>query len=142
MSVKMHGPRREFIARWMMRLEAAGQVLRMAFLGVTAASTLSTALSVMGYQWLAAPALAVGFVATLLFAYVYVDMGVFNRKNREKVDHGNNFARPDMRIDDELTARGIVAAQLGRPLNDDERNATKQELDAAFAEHRNGVDVE
>lgn len=142
MSVKMHGPRRALLARWVMRLEAAGQILRMAFLGVTAASTLSTALSLMDYGFLAPWALGVGVVATLAFAKVYVDGGIYGRKNRERFDHGQNFARPDMRIDDELIAVAIAAAMKGRELTAAEREAMKSELDATFEEHREGVHIE
>jgi hypothetical protein len=45
-------------------------------------------------------------------------------------------------MSNELVARGILAAQEGRPLSEEERDAIKQELDEAFAEYRDGIELE
>lgn len=140
--VATDGPIRGFIARWLMRMEAAGNILRMAFLGVTAASTLTSALALIGLERYAPGMLAVGLAGTLVFAFSYVELGVYNRKNREQRDRGVNFAGPDMRMDDELIARGMLAALERRPLTDEERTAIKDELDSAWAEYRNGIPIE
>lgn len=130
------------VARWMVRLEAAGSVLRMSFLGVTAASTLTSALALIGLEQFAPFVLLSGVAGTLIFAYLYVEAGVYNRKNREKNDRGTNFAGPTLRIDDEMLARAIKASQLDRPLTDDERNAIKTELDDAYDEFREGIPLD
>jgi len=142
MSLDTNGPRRGLIARWLMRVEAAGQIIRMSFLGVTAASTLTSALALIGYQWAAPYILGLGIAITLVFAFIYVEFGIFNRKNRERVDRGNNFSRPDMRIDDEITAAGVFAAMHGRPPDDSEQDAIEEAVDETFQKHRNGVEVD
>ena len=125
-----------------MRFEAAGNILQMVFLGVTAASTLTSALALIGLQQYALPMLVFGLVSTAIFAFGYVELGIYNRQNREKKDRGENFAKPQNRIDDELIARGIHAAREGRPLTQDERDAVDEELDEAFRKYRNGIKVE
>ena len=140
--VETNGPRRGMIARWVMRFEAAGQILRMAFLGVTAASTLTSALALIGMQSLAPVVLVAGILATAVFAYLYVELGIFNRKNRERVDAGNNFARPDMRIDDEIIAAGVFAALHGREPNKEEEEAMEDAVESIWQKHRGGVSVE
>lgn len=139
--ITTNGPRRGFVAKWLMRLEAAGSILRMTFLGVTAASTLTSALALIGLQWAAPYVLVAGLLGTVVFAYVYVEWGVFNRKNRERVDRGNNFSRPDMRIDDEITGCSVFAAVHGREPNEEEHQAIANATETAFQKHRNGVEV-
>lgn len=104
MTVKTGGPIRGLMGRWLMRLEAAGSILRMAFLGVTAASTLTSALALVGYQQYAPAVLVIGVLATFVFAFGYVEYGVFNRKNRERADFGDNYSGPTMLMDRQLDA--------------------------------------
>lgn len=139
MTLTATGPIAEVIARWVVRLEAAGSLLRMMFLGVTAASTLTSALALIGLEQYAPYVLVTGIAATLAFAFGYVEYGIFNRKNREKNDRGTNFAGPTIRIDDELIARAILAAEKGRELTDKEREPIKTEMNHGWAEHRNGI---
>lgn len=139
MSVQTGGEKRGWIARWLVRFEASQQIFRIAFLGITAVSTLTTALELIGHGNLAPYVLAVGVIGAPLFAYSYVESGVWNRKNREKMDAGTNFAGPTMRIDDEMIARSILAGEKGRELTHRERKAIKTEADSVFREYRNGV---
>lgn len=139
MTLTATNPIAELIARWVVRLEAAGNLLRMAFLGVTAASTLTSALALIGFEEYAPLMLALGLATTGVFAFVYVEYGIYNRKNREKNDRGTNFAGPTIRIDDELIARAILAGEKGRPLTDDEREPIKVEMDDGWADYRNGI---
>ena len=142
MTLTATDPFAELIARWVVRLEAAGSLLRMVFLGVTAASTLTSALALIGLEQYAPYVLAAGIAGTLAFAFVYVEYGVYNRKNREKNDRGTNFAGPTIRIDDELIARANLAGEKGRELTEAERNAIKTEMDDAWSEYRNGIPLE
>lgn len=125
-----------------MRFEAAGEILRMVFQGTTAVSALSGVLAYSGFQQYVPLVLGVGLLGILAFTYSYVELGLYNRKNREKQDRGNNFAKPQNRIDDEMIARGVVAAQKGRPLSASEREAAAAELDDAYRQLRNGVTIE
>lgn len=142
MTVQTNGPIRGLLARWVMRLEAAGSILRMAFLGVTAASTLTSALALIGLQSLAPYALVVGIACTLLFAYGYVEYGIYNRKNRENAEYGRNFARPDMLIDDKMTAAAVFSAVHGREPTEEEMETMESAVETPYRAHRNGVDIE
>ena len=142
MTVDTEGPIRGAIARWIMRLEAAGGILRMGFLGVTAASTLTSALALIGLQSYAPYVLATGIVGTFVFAFGYTEYGIYNRKNRERVDYGNNFARPDMKIDDEITGAAVFAAIHQRQPTEEEEEAIEESVDRFWKKHRNGVDIE
>lgn len=142
MSVQTEGPIRGLIARWIMRLEAAGGILRMAFLGVTAASTLTSALALIGLQDYAPYVLVAGVTGTLVFAFTYVELGVFNRKNRARADHGNNFSRPDMIINGQITGATIYTALHGEPPSEEERKKIEETVIEYFQKHRNGVDVD
>ena len=122
MRLPIEGEKRGLIARWLMRLEASQGVIQMGFLGVTAASTMVTALSLLGLESAAPYLLVVGVLGVLVYAWAYVELGIYIRKNREKQDRGNNFAKPQNIIDNALIARAIVAAEKGRELSSDERS--------------------
>ncbi len=47
-----------------------------------------------------------------------------------------------MRMNDELLARAVLAAREGRELTDAEREAIKSELDDAFGEYRDGLELD
>ncbi|MDR9381724.1 MAG: hypothetical protein RI560_08670 [Natronomonas sp.] len=138
---KPQGPIRGMLGRWVMRFEAAGQMLGLVFQGTTAVSALSGVLAFVGYQSYVPAVLGGGIAAVFAFAFAYVELGVYNRKNREKQDRGNNFAKPQNRIDDEMIARGVAAGMHGRALSADEREAINGELDDSYRKHRNGIEV-
>lgn len=140
--VKTHGPIRGLLGRWVMRFEASGQIIGLAFQGTTAVSALSGVLAFTGYQRFVPYVLAAGLATAFVFAFIYVEWGVYNRKNREKQDRGNNYAKPGFRIDDEMIARGVVSGIRGRELSDTERGAIDAELDDAYRKHRDGIPLE
>lgn len=141
MKIPIEGERRGLIARWLMRFEASQGTLQLAFLGVTAASTLVTALSLIGFESYASYILAIGSVLIVIYAWAYVELGIYQRKNREKRERGENFAKPQNYIDDVMIARGIHAARENRPLTQAERDAVDEEMRDAYNEHRSGVDI-
>jgi hypothetical protein len=142
MTVSTEGPIRGLLGRWVMRFEAAGAILRLGFQGTTAVSALSGVLAYTGFGGAVPFVVALGVPAVFVFAYAYVELGIYNRKNRERDDRGNNYAKPLMRIDDELIAKGIVAGIKERPLNKNEDDAIESELDRTFEKHRNGIEIE
>lgn len=142
MNIPIEGPRRGLIARWLMRLEASQGVIRMVFLGVTAASTMATALALLDLGWALPYLMTLGFVGVFVYAFAYVELGIYLRKNREKRDRGENFAKPQNMIGNVILARGIRAAELERPLTEDERQAVDEEIRLAYRELRNGVVLE
>ncbi|UXF50813.1 MAG: hypothetical protein HQRvContig01_3 [Haloquadratum phage sp.] len=135
------GPISRHVARWMMRLEAAGGVIRLVSLGITAVSTTLVAMKTFGYGWLAKPMVVTVILTGFGFAYYYTESGVYNQKNRDKQDAGINFADPGMRIQAEMWACAKLAAEKGGPLTDEEREAVKQEADQVYEAYRDGYDT-
>lgn len=142
--MKTGGPIRGFISRWLVRFEASQQIFQVAFLGVTAVSTLSSALNSFGHGHLAKYIVAAGAPGAFAFAYVYVESGVFNRKNRERADRGTNFAGPMFAMNQKTQAR-VWSAALSEALDaspDRIQNAAEDAVDDSLAEFRNGVDLD
>jgi hypothetical protein len=81
-------------------------------------------------------------LGTPVFAYIYVDKGLFNRKNRENVDRGNNFATPRDKIDDVLIGAAVFGAVHGRQPDDEEIETIKEAVNKPWTEFRDGVDLE
>lgn len=141
MSVATSGPLRGFIGRWLMRLQAAKGVVQMVSIELTAASTISLTLQNAGLGQYVPYVFGLAALGTPLFAYVYVDFGLYNRKNRENVDRGNNFATPRDRIDDTLIGAAVFGAVHGREPDDEELETIKDAVEKPWHEFRDGVDV-
>lgn len=144
MTVKTGGRIRGFVSRWLVRFEASQQIFRLIFLAITAASTLTSALALLGMESIAPYVLGAGLISSPIFAYSYVESGVFNRKNRERMDRGDNFAGPGMAMS--LYTQGDqFASGLAAALDADEervRRAVEVATRQRMAEFRNGIDVE
>lgn len=139
MTVDVGGPIRGTVGRWLLRFEAGGQIIRLVFLGVTAASTGVTALYQAGLSSFVAPLLLAGAAGVVGFAFGYVELGLYARKNRENADRGQNFAKPAQKIDDEMLAKALVAGMKERELSEDERAVIEGELDRAYRQNRSGI---
>ena len=128
-------------ARWLARVDGVSGMIRLAMLGLTGLSTATLTLRQYGHGEYAWPFVLVVAIGTLVFTYLYTEGGVWNQMARDRQDLSTNFAGPSMRMNNELIARGILAAQEGRELSEAERKAIKQELDHAFHEYRDGIDL-
>lgn len=142
MTVNTNGAIRGLIGRWLMRVQAVQGIIQMVSMAITAASTLTFALQSIGYTHLAPWVLGTGVVGAPLFAYIYVDHGLFNRKNRENVDRGNNFATPRDKIDDTLIGAAVFGAVHGREPDDEELKTIQNAVEKPWSDFRNGVDLE
>ena len=129
-------------ARWLARVDGVSGMIQLAMLGLTGLSTATLTLRQYGHGEYAWPLIAVVLAGSLVFTYLYTEGGVWNQVSRDRQDLSSNFAGPSMRMGNELVARGILAAQEGRELTEGERRAIKTELDHAFAEYRDGIDLE
>lgn len=125
-----------------MRFEAAGQILTMTFQGTTAVSALSGVLAYTGQEGIVPYVLVTGVLGVFAFAFAYVELGIYNRKNRERHDRGSNFAGPKMRIDDELIGAAVFAAVHCRQPDEDETREISEAVEKSWREHRNGVALE
>lgn len=136
-----------WVARWFMRAEAAGNILRIIFFGLTGLSTALFTLQSYGYDQYARHFTAALVGGTIVFMYLYAERGVFNQKNRDKADAGDNYSGPTMLLDARIGARQL--AYLGYALqNGDGKDLDELEremraiTEEEWAELRQGVDVE
>jgi len=128
-------------ARWLARVDGVSGMIRLAMLGLTGISTATLTLRQYGHGEYAWPFIGTVGVLTLIFTYLYTEGGVWNQMARDRQDLSSNFAGPSMRMNNELIARGILAAQETRELSEEEREAIKRELDEAFEEYRDGIEL-
>lgn len=129
-------------ARWLARVEAVAPMVRVAMLTLTGLSTALVALKSYGLDRFAVPLVGLTLIGGIIGTYLYTEGGVYNQKNRDKKDLGDNFASPLMRIDDELIGSAVFAAVHQRPPDDDEQEAIANAVDKPWRQHRNGVEVD
>lgn len=145
MTVDTGGPVRGFISRWLMRIEAAEGLIRSGFLAITAASTLTSALALIGAGEYAPWLLGFGLAGTPIFAFMYVEGGVYNRKNRERMDRGDNFIGPGATINAQIQARLLAAVAEAVTEGNDAAEVEAQIMDnmgPLLRELRNGIDLQ
>ncbi|MFB6089616.1 MAG: hypothetical protein ABEJ97_01035 [Halobellus sp.] len=129
-------------ARWLARVDGVSGMVRLAMLGMTGLSTATITLRQYGHGEYAWPLIGVTIGGTLVFTYFYTEGGVWNQMSRDRQDLSGNFANPGMRMNNELLARAVLAAQEKRELTETERQAIKAELDDAFEEYRDGIELD
>lgn len=135
-----------WVARWVMRAEAAGNLLRLVFFGLTGLSTALITLKQYGHDTYAWPFTITLVVGTILFMYVYAEQGVFNQKNRDRADVGDNYSGPTMLMDAKLEARQLAylgyVLQNGRNIDFSELEREMEDLTVEeWVRLREGVDV-
>lgn len=109
-----------WVARWFMRFEAAGNILRIVLFGGTFLTTGLQALKSYGHGQYAIPFIAAVGGGTIAFAYAYTRFGVYNQKNRDTADMGDNYSGPTMLMDSQLEA--VQLAYLGHALQNGEKD--------------------
>lgn len=129
-------------ARWLARIDGVKGQVQMVSLAVTAFSTFGVLLQGFGLGRFVPYLGGFGVVGLLVYTYYFTEGGVWNQVSRDRQDMSSNFAAPSSRINTEMTARAMFAAIERRELTDEERKAIKDELDATFAEHRDGIDID
>lgn len=142
MTVNTGGKIRGLIARWVFRFEAAQGIINMVFRGITAVSTLTAALALIGAERYAKWLLLIGVIGTPIFAYAYTEFGIFNRKNRERSDRGANWSGPDGYMNCVMDSVGIFYGLHGRPPTEEEYEDIKESVGIPFSEFRTGIDPE
>lgn len=128
-------------ARWLARVDGVSGMIQLAMLGLTGLSTATLTLRQYGHGEYAWPLIGITLAGSLVFTYFYTEGGVWNQMSRDRQDLSANFANPSMRMNNELLARAVLAAQEKRELTESERQAIKDELDDAFNEFRDGIDL-
>jgi hypothetical protein len=128
-------------ARWIARVNGVKAHIQMVSLAVTGFSTFSLVLQNAGLGGYI-PYLAVGVTLVgVLYTYLYTEGGVWNQVQRDQADLSNNYADPNARINAEMSTRALLAGLLERQPTDGEVDAVREELDQAFYELRDGVEI-
>ena len=129
-------------ARWLARVDGVSGQLRLVFLAMTGNGIVLSTLSDYGLERFAVPFLAVSGGSMLVYVYLYTEGGVWNQMQRDRADLSSNFAGPNMAMTAMLYARAIGAREKGEELTEGEREAVDGEVITAWAELRDGVDIE
>jgi uncharacterized membrane protein len=129
-------------ARWLARIDGVKGQVQMFSLAVTAFSTFSIMLQGFGLGRYVPYLGAIAAVVGTLYVYLYAEGGVWNQVQRDRQDMSNNWAGPNSKIQSELIARSVIAAQRGEELSETEREAVRNEAHSAFVEYRNGTDLD
>jgi len=129
----------KWFSRWLARVDGVNMQLRLLFLAMTGYGVVLNTLARYNLGGVALEFLGVTSLFLVVYTYLYNEGGVRNQVSRDRQDLSNNFVGPTMRLDDELIARAVLAAQKGDQLTDQEREAISQELDAAWTEYRDGL---
>lgn len=130
------------IARWLARVDGVKGQVQMVSLAVTAFSTFSIMLQGFGLGSYVPYVGIAGIIGGVVYTYYFTEGGVWNQLARDRQDMSNNFAGPNSKIQTEMMARALRAGEKGEPLSESEREAVKSELDGAFAELRDGIELD
>lgn len=133
-------------ARWIARVEAVSPLIRMGMLSMTGLSTALIGLKEYGYDEYARPLIAVVVLGTLAFTWYYTEGGVWNQKNRDTVDLGDNYSGPTMLMDKRIEAKQLAhlayVLQNGHNKSIEEIQREMQEVtDQEWAAMRDGVEI-
>lgn len=136
---------REEISKWIMRTKNAGTILRIPLLGVTAVSTLVTALRGTGLENYTMGIVGFFGVSAVLFIWAYDRYKVMNLQNRWNADRADNYAGPTMAMNQMVNAvqLGVLSESIK---NDWSHERTQEEMMEAtrnaVADYRNGINME
>jgi len=134
-------------ARWLARFDTTKSQLQAISLSVTAFSTFSLVLQNAGLGNYILYVGSVGAVGWIVYTYLYSEGGVFNQKQRDMSDIGDNYSGPTMLMDARIEARQLAALVH---LLDDDTDRSFEELqdemqnitEAEWATMRDGLDIE
>lgn len=129
-------------ARWLARIDGTSGIARLLLLALTGFSTMGSFLKDYGFSTYFFP-LSIGLVGGfVIFSVLYAEGGVWNQVKRDQSDMSKNFATPFQYISNLQTARAFYAGQVGRELTEEERDAIANELESAYSEMRDGIDIQ
>lgn len=136
------------IARWLARFDTTKGQLQAISLSVTAFSTFSLVLQNAGLGQYVPYVGGLGAAGWLIYTYLYSEGGVFNQKQRDMTDLGDNYSGPTMLMDARIEARQL--ASLAYVLQDEDEGRSFEEIhremlertEAEWASMRDGLDIE
>lgn len=135
---------KRLLSRWIMRAQEGGKVIQGVLLGVTAVSTLVTALKGTWLEPYTIFGVAAIVLGSLAFMLVYDTSGVLNQQNVERMDRSDNFAGPGMAMSSMIRARQMAAFFEALREDDDPEAAQKrvmEETHASLRDYRHGIDI-
>lgn len=135
------------IARWLARFDTTKGQLQAISLSVTVFSTFSLVLQNAGLGEYVPYVGVIGAGGWLVYTYLYSEGGVFNQKQRDMTDLGDNYSGPTMLMDARIEARQL--ASLAYVLQEDDAQSFDeiyqemlQRTEAEWASMRDGLDIE
>lgn len=135
---------RDQISKWIMRTKNAGVILRMPLLGVTAVSTLVTALKGTALDNYTIGIIAVFSLAAVVFIWAYDRFQVMNMQNRWNADRSSNFTSPTTAINQVINARqlSVLAQGINEGWTQDKIfEEMHNETVKGIKKYRNGIDM-
>lgn len=136
---------KDLISRWIMRGKEAGTVMQIPLWGLTAVSTMVTAIRGTPYEQYTFHAIAFLVIGIIIFAWFYDRRGILRDQQRERMDRSDNFAGPGIAINALIHAQQYAALAAAINNDDDFLDAEQRLNDAtrrALTEFRDGVDLE
>jgi len=130
------------LARWIARVNGIRAHIQMVSLAVTAFSTFSIMLQGFGLGHLVLYLGVAGLAGGIVYTYYYTEGGVWNQVNLDRQELSGNWLGPNGAIQAEANMRAWLAAQKGRELTDEERDAIRAERQATVTDLRDGIDLD
>lgn len=135
---------REEFSKWIMRSLQAGRVLRMPLLGVTAVSTLVTALRGTMFQNYTLHIVSAFGILAVGFIWAYDRFKVLNIQQKWDQDRSSNFVGPNMAINNMISARqfSVLSKAMQEDWDEEKRREELERVtEEAIQEFRNGIDL-
>lgn len=135
---------RDETSRWLMRTLQAGRVLRMPLLGVTAVSTLVTALKGTSLEQYTIPIIGTSGFMAFLFIWAYDKFQVLNLQQKHDADRSSNYVGPSMAISSIIRAKQFSVLSEGLEKGWDQEKIDKKMVEVTEDEiekYRNGIDM-
>lgn len=136
---------RNQLSKWLMRSLQAGRVLRIPLLGVTALSTLVTALKNTFLEPYIYIIVSSGALTCVTFIWAYDYFSILNQQNKHNADRSSNFVGPDKTMNKLLEAkqRSVMSRSISQEWSQEK---TEKELEKitvkTLQKWRNGIDVD
>lgn len=132
---------RDEISRWLMRVTQAGVPIKIALLGVTASSTLTTAIKNTFLEPYTIHILSVFVLSSLIFAWAYDRFSVLNIQMKHDADRTSNFIGPQMAINQRIRGLQLAAAMEAVAEDKDVDVKVIDETEEALEKYRDGIDI-
>lgn len=136
---------REEVSRWLMRTLQAGRILRMPLLGVTAVSTLVTALKGTAFENYTMYIISVSGIMAVTFIWAYDKFQVLNIQQKHDADRSSNFVGPSMAMTSMIRARqfSVMSKAIAEDWEQEKIDQKMREVtEDEIKKYRDGINME